>query len=167
MQLALREHLGTVWRVLRRCGLGAADADDAAQDVFWILARRLGKVPPRAERYFLLSTALHVASDRRRSAWRRRVTEPLDPELADGARPSAEDELEHRRRRELLDAALDMLGEDERQVLVLADLEGLSREQSAEILGIAPGTVASRLRRARENLNDAVHRLQRLDRRRP
>ena len=62
----MQRHLELVWRMLRRMGLSPPDADEAAQDVFWVLARRLDDVPVRAEKSFLVSTALRVASDRRR-----------------------------------------------------------------------------------------------------
>ena len=73
-------HLALVWRVLRRTGLGAADAEDASQDVFWVLAQRFDDVPERAQRSFLISTALRVASDRKHSKWHRSVSAGLDVE---------------------------------------------------------------------------------------
>ncbi len=165
IEASVHNHLALVWRVLRRSGLSAADADDAAQDVFWVLTQRASQVPLRAERSFLLSTALHIASDRRRSSWSRRVTEPLAPELSDPLAASPEQALEQQQRRELLDTALGMLESDERAVFILTELEELSREDTASILGIAAGTVASRLRRARDDFSAAVQRLQRLRRR--
>jgi RNA polymerase sigma-70 factor, ECF subfamily len=156
---AVEKYLGLVWRVLRRSGLRPADADDAAQDVFWVLAQRLDDVPPAAERSFLLGTAIRVASDRRRSAWNRRVTEPLDPESRDEREPAPDVALEQQQLRELLDSAMNQLDDDERTVFVLMELEHLTREQAAEVLAIPAGTVASRLRRAREEFARIVRRL--------
>jgi RNA polymerase sigma-70 factor (ECF subfamily) len=156
---ALQAHLTVVWRVLRRLGMSAADADDAAQDVFWVFAQRAFEVPPRAERSFLLATALRVASDRRRSAWQRRVTEELDPEHPEASQAAPDVMLERHRRLQLLDAALGMLQEEEREVFVLSEVEELSREESAELLGLPAGTVASRLKRARERFSAAVTKL--------
>jgi len=155
---AVAHHLDRVWRVLRRSGLSEADADDGAQDVFFILTQRLPDVPPRAERSFLLATALHVAADRRRSAWRRRVTEPLDPMLADATQLRPDEAVEQLQRRALLDRALGTLSDDEREVFVLLELEQVTREEAAEILQIPAGTVASRQRRARLSFNQAVRR---------
>ncbi len=155
---AVAQHLDRVWRVLRRSGLSEADADDGAQDVFFILTQRLPDVPPRAERAFLLATALHVAADRRRSAWRRRVTEPLDPMLADATQVWPDEAVEQLQRRALLDRALGTLPSEEREVFVLLELEQVTREEAAEILQIPAGTVASRQRRARLSFNQAVRR---------
>lgn len=158
---AVQKYMGQVWRVLRRSGLRPADADDAAQDVFWVLAQRVADVPEAAERSFLLSTALRVASDRRRSAWNRRVTEPLDPESWDEQQSGPDVALEREQLRRLLDAALLELDEDERAVFVLMELEHLTREHTAEILAIPAGTVASRLRRARDGFATIVRRMER------
>jgi RNA polymerase sigma-70 factor, ECF subfamily len=158
---AVHKYMGQVWRVLRRSGLRPADADDAAQDVFWVLAQRVADVPEVAERSFLLSTALRVASDRRRSAWNRRVTEPLDPESWDQQQSGPDVALEREQLRRLLDSALLELDEDERAVFVLIELEHLTREHTAEILAIPAGTVASRLRRAKDGFAAIVRRLER------
>src|SRR6478735_8206217 len=48
-----QEHLDFVWRCLRRFGVPAADADDAAQQVFLVAASKLPEVPPDKEKAFL------------------------------------------------------------------------------------------------------------------
>lgn len=158
---AVAEHLDLVWRVLRRAGLSPADAEDATQDVFWILAQRGDAVPERAQRAFLVSTALRVAADRRRSKWRRAVDTGLDLEDQPSPRRGADEELELRRAAELLDRALAALDEQDRAIYILAELEQLSRTEVAEALTLPKGTVASRLRRAREAFETAVRRLHR------
>jgi RNA polymerase sigma-70 factor (ECF subfamily) len=151
-------HAAFVWRILRRAGLSPADAEDATQDVLWILLQRLDAVPPASERGFLTATALRVAADRRRSKWRSSVTEPLDPDLtADTLSPEEAVDLRHARA--LLDEALEALDQDEREVFVLVELEQMTREEVAATLGLAPGTVASRLRRAREAFEAATRRI--------
>jgi RNA polymerase sigma-70 factor (ECF subfamily) len=62
----------------------------------------------------------------------------------------AEAEVEQRRRRECLDRVLDRLAAEHREVFVLAELEDMTMAEIAAVLRIPPGTVASRLRRARE-----------------
>jgi RNA polymerase sigma-70 factor (ECF subfamily) len=161
VEAALERHLALVWRVLRRAGLGPADADDAVQDVFWVLAQRIDRVPQRAERSFLVTTALRVAADRRRSAWHRSVTEPLDPEAWDPDTPAPDEVVLRRQGLRLLDQALESLEPADREVFLLVELEEMSRTEAAEILETPPGTVASRLRRAREAFSLAVRRLER------
>ena len=159
LRAAVGDHLGLVWRVLRRTGLGAADAEDASQDVFWVLAQRLADVPERAQRSFLVSTALRVASDRRHSKWHRSVSAGLDVEARMSEAPLPDEAVDIRRAGALLDEALAALDELERSVFVLAELEQMTRVEVAEVLAIPEGTVASRLKRARDALETAVRRL--------
>ena len=156
---ALGQHLPLVWRVLRRSGLGPADAEDASQDVFWVLAQRFADVPVRAQRSFLVSTALKVASDRRLSKWHSAVSSGLDADLCESEALQPDEVLARRRAGALLDAALGTLHSDDRAVFVLAEIEQMTRAEVAEALAIAEGTVASRLRRAREALDSALRRL--------
>ena len=153
---AVGRHLELVWRVLRRAGLLPADAEDASQDVFWILARRIDAVPEVAQRSFLVSTALRVAADRRRSKWHRDVD--IGHEIDDRASlaPLADEQLELARASALLERVLTMLSDDDRAVYILSELEQLSRTEVAAALGLAPGTVASRLSRARQAFEDAL-----------
>lgn len=156
---AIAAHLGLVWRVLRRAGLTEADSDDGAQDVFWVLTRRIADVPEHSERAFLVSTALRVASDRRRSKWNRSVVEPLDEAME--AQASAPDEqADAKRQLRLLDQALRTLDDAERSAFVLMDVEAFTKREAAEALGIPEGTVASRLRRARASVQAALQKLQ-------
>ena len=161
MRDAVGQHLELVWRVLRRGGLSAVDAEDASQDVFWILAQRLNAVPDRARRAFLVSTALRVAADRRRSKWHRAVDTGLEEDERACPTLAADQQLDLRRAAQLLDRALATLEEGDREVYILAELEQLSRSEVAEALTLPKGTVASRLRRAREAFEAAVRRLHR------
>jgi RNA polymerase sigma-70 factor (ECF subfamily) len=159
LRAVVDSHLALVWRVLRRTGLGAADAEDASQDVFWVLAQRFDDVPERAQKSFLISTALRVASDRKQSKWHRSVSAGLDVEARVSDAPLPDEALDIRRAGALLDEALATLEELERTVFVLAELEQMTRAEVASVLGIPEGTVASRLKRARESLEIAVRRL--------
>jgi RNA polymerase sigma-70 factor (ECF subfamily) len=60
----------------------------------------------------------------------------------------------------LLEAFLEELPEDARTVFVLFELEGMTMAAIAETLDIPPGTVASRLRRARDEFHAATKRFQ-------
>lgn len=164
LQRAMRQHLGLVWRLLRRLGLPAQDADEAAQDVFLVLSRRGADVPVPAERAFLVGTALRIASDRRRQLASRATVEltadPVSPELP------PDELLALRRARETLDEALEALNPEQRAVFVLVELEGWAAPEVAAELAVPLGTVASRLRKAREVFDVAVRRLHRRERRR-
>jgi RNA polymerase sigma-70 factor (ECF subfamily) len=161
MREAVGQHLDLVWRVLRRGGLSAVDAEDASQDVFWILAQRFDAVPRRAQKAFLVSTALRVAADRRRSKWHRSVDTGLELDEHECPTLAADQQLDLRRAAQLLDRALATLAQGDRDIYILAELEQLSRSEVAEALTLPKGTVASRLRRAREAFETALRRLHR------
>jgi RNA polymerase sigma-70 factor (ECF subfamily) len=150
-------HYELVWRVVRRFGVPGHAADDAAQQVFLVAAERLDDIVVASERSFLYGTAIRVAKAQRRRADREPPTDTVDERRASGPSPEAETEL--RRARALLDRVLDELGDDIREVFVLHELESLTMREIAEILGLPPGTVASRLRRAREAFREQVARL--------
>ena len=143
------EHLAFVWRTLRRLGVADASLPDASQRVFWAASRRLSDIRIGAERAFLFGTARRVAADFRR------LREPTadavaGEELSDESFPSLEDLVDQKRARELLDSLLDAMTLELREVLILQEGEGMTLSEIADALEIPHGTVASRLRRARE-----------------
>jgi RNA polymerase sigma-70 factor (ECF subfamily) len=154
-----------VWRSARRLGLSPADADDAAQDVFIVLARRLDDVEPHCERSFLFGTLLRTVATRRRSSERRREELAADVELEQRAALDRNAELgpealsELAGVRPLLEALLDALPEPQRAVFILYELEELELAEIADLLDIPSGTVASRLRAARGAFEAATRRL--------
>ncbi len=154
----VRGHYAFVWRLLRRLGLGQGDADDAAQQVFLAASGRFLAIEPARERAFLYGVALNVGARARRSLGRRRE-EPLEAASERVApEPNAEQLLEQREARALLDRLLDEMPEDLRVVFVLFELEELSTPQIAKLCEIPIGTAASRLRRAREDFEERVAR---------
>ncbi len=68
--------------------------------------------------------------------------------------------LESSRQRALVQAAIAELDEDQRMLVALRDIEGLSYEEIVQITELAEGTVKSRLHRAREKLADIIERLE-------
>lgn len=155
----VRSHYDFAWRVLRRAGLSPEDADDAAQRVFIVATARLKDIARGSERAFLYRTAQHVASKSHRSRRRRRDEAGLELEQAPDAVPSLEELVDQRRARELLDRILSELPPELSAIFVLFDIEGLKKNEVADALGIRPGTVASRLKRAREEIETRVMRL--------
>ncbi|MEO8178808.1 MAG: sigma-70 family RNA polymerase sigma factor [Deltaproteobacteria bacterium] len=150
----------SIWRLLRRLGVPLAQLDDAAQEVFWVAARKLEQIEPGKQHAFLYGVALRIAASelrRRASAPPRAELEELE-RLADGS-PTPEEQLEESRARALLDLVLDRLPLELRTVLVLFELEGLDVRSIAEIEGIPVGTVGSRLRRAREEFSAIAKRV--------
>lgn len=151
-------HYDFVWRSLRRLGAPSTDVDDCAQQVFWVAARKLDSIQPGSERAFLFSTALRVASDARRSRSRRREVQDEDTSEAADPAPDPEEVVERERARAVLDQVLDAMPMDLRAPFVLFELEELPTAEIAAMLGLPTGTVASRLRRAREEFQAIVAR---------
>ena len=146
----VREHLDFVWRSLRRFGVTDADADDATQRVFLIASSKLSMIRAGSERAFLVGTAARVAAHSRRSYRRREAAEQRFSSNPPPPAPNPEELTQRREDRELLDRVLDGLSEELRAVFVLFELEELSIDDIANALSLPRGTVASRLRRARE-----------------
>lgn len=154
------ENFQFIWRSLRRLGVPPEGVDDAAQQVFVVAATKVDAIEPGHERAYLYMTAVRVASDARKSAARRReVAIPEALEARADTVPGPEDALAERRDRKLLDAALDALPLDLRTVFTLFELEGFSSAEIAALLDIPLGTVASRLRRARDDFRATARRL--------
>lgn len=145
----------TAWLITR----SSADAEDAAQEAFvkayYALARfRAGE----AFRPWILRIVSNEAKNRRRSASRReRLTLRLADDRGSGdAAPSPEAAVLGGERRQALVAGLERLPERERLVVTYRYLLELSEAETAQALGIRPGTVKSRLSRALERLRQEM-----------
>ena len=147
-----------VARSLRRLGVRANDVDDAAQRVFLVVFRKLDQIESGSERAYVLSTVMRVASDMRRVEARRQRREVA---LEDDAEAEAhtDDLVELKRTRELLEKVLASMPPSLTTVFVLAEDEGLTVLEISRRVGIPTGTVASRLRRARETFQQQARQL--------
>lgn len=143
-------HFADVWRFLRHLGVPEQSVDDAAQDVFLVAARRFDEILPGRERSFLFGTAYHVAQAIRRQLARSRPCDDDQVDAAPDRAPNPEEHLDDKQAQALALRLLDELEEGQRQVFVLYEIEGLTMQRIAEITEVPIGTVASRLRRARE-----------------
>ncbi|WP_394829409.1 RNA polymerase sigma factor [Pendulispora albinea] len=156
----MHEHYDAIWRALRRFGVPAAHVEDAAQQVFIVLANHLDQVKEGSERAYLYGCAVRVASGVRKHLSRsREVASALEADDHPGPDFDAEAILDARRARMALDDVLAAMPMDLRTVFVLYELEELTMAEIAASLDIPPGTVASRLRRARELFASCVSAL--------
>jgi RNA polymerase sigma-70 factor (ECF subfamily) len=154
-------HVGFVWRCLRRLGVRESDLMDLTQKVFLTAFVKLPSFEGRsAITSWLFGICQRVASDYRRSAPIRREVSLEETQLE---RLGHEHDLVHAsdagHRVRIAEAVLAKLPEEQRLVFVLFELEELSGEQIAEMLGLPVGTVRSRLRLAREIFQREVKRL--------
>ncbi len=152
-------YFDVIWRSLRGLGVPSASLDDAAQQVFWIAAQKLDAIELGSERPFLFQTARGIAANQHRARSRSRelhdenaLAAHIDPA------PSPEQVASSREARLFLAQFLDKLPDDIRCVFMLFELEGMTMAEIAEMLDAPTGTVASRLRRAREEFQSAAKR---------
>jgi RNA polymerase sigma-70 factor, ECF subfamily len=156
-------HFDALWRFVRRLGIRAVDVDDVLQEVIMVLAERLASVPPSKRKSFLFGTAFRVASEHRRKSWNtREVAAAFDEKEPESAVPGPDEQLDDARARAMLERILEALPLDVRAVFVLYEIEELTMAEIASTLGLAPGTVASRLRRGRAHFEGEVARAQRV-----
>ena len=144
-----RRHGPMVTAVCRRVLSDAPEADDAAQAVWLVLAKRAGSLrDPERLGAWLHGVATRVALRARGRLARRRSRErPMPDSVAAGeVAPTSPDWAP------VLDAELARLPEAFRTPLVLCELEGLARAEVATRLGIPEGTLASRLARGKAKL---------------
>lgn len=156
LQQIVQQYFPDVWRFLRRLGFDEHLVDDAAQDLFLVALRRLGDVTPGRERAFLFGAAVRIASKLKRKHAREVPTESFAREPDTGGH--LDDRLDEERARELAYRLLSELHEDLRTVFVLYEFEELTLQEISTILEVPMGTVASRLRRAREDFTARLER---------
>ncbi|MDX2024348.1 MAG: RNA polymerase sigma factor [Deltaproteobacteria bacterium] len=147
-----REHAPYLWRVLRRLGASATDAEDLCQEVFLVAHRNQatfrGDSSPRT---WLYGIAVRVAADLRNKAHMRqeRSVAVLPETLVEATQ---DDALEQQRARVLLDRALAGLDAERRAVFVLYEIEDLTLQEIADCLQVPLQTVYSRLKSARQEV---------------
>ena len=138
----------------------ASDAQDAVAEVFLTAWRRLDELPEGdATRVWLYATARRVMANQRRSS-RRRVAlhERLALEAASAPQESSPDRAEA-----LVHEALRRLNPRDREVLLLAEWEGLTPTQIATVLGSPAVTARGRLHRARRRFRAVFEELRDLE----
>ncbi len=150
-------HFDFIWRFLLRLGVGEADAEDLAQQVFLVLNAHRDAATSGTVRAYLVGVARRIASTYRRSQRRRRDVVADDTPDQTDVSPSPEELADRGRAAVVLDRILETrMTEAEREVFVLFEIEELSMSEIAGALAIPSGTVASRLRRARTQFQAAL-----------
>jgi RNA polymerase sigma-70 factor (ECF subfamily) len=136
--------MGLAWRLLG----SREDARDASQEVYLRVFRHLGRFRPGHDFHaWLYRITVNVCRD---AARRRRRLPVANGRVADpGVAPEAEDGLLGAERWNRLLEALASLPPKERAALVLRDLEGLTSEQVARVLGTRAATIRGRIASAR------------------
>lgn len=153
------EHYDFAWRSLRRLGITPPETDDATQQVFIILSRKLDQIEPGKERTYVFGVAVRVASNVRRARAKRREVPEVEAPDSPFVVPAAEARLDRAEARTALDEIIASMPEERREVFILSALEELSTSEISTVLQLPLSTVVSRLRRAREDLRAGIARL--------
>jgi RNA polymerase sigma-70 factor (ECF subfamily) len=154
LEAAVREHAGFVYRVAYSALGNRQDAEEVAQETFFRFWRSRKKwAGIRDRRGWLARTVWRAALNRRGKPLEvgfEEAAEAVGELRARGA--GAEELAANRQMVALLDRLIAALPSELRDVLTLSTIEEMSSAEIAEILGIPPGSVRTRLMRAREML---------------
>jgi RNA polymerase sigma-70 factor (ECF subfamily) len=142
----------------RRLG-GPRIAEDAAQDTLWQVTTHIAELrDPLAFRGWLHQIIRRVVDRHRKRAWVARWVGALEHDVSDWSR-LPEREVEKRKCAELVESILERIPKPQREVLVLAKVEGHTLPEVAALVGVAEGTARSRLRLAIERFTLHAKRL--------
>jgi RNA polymerase sigma-70 factor (ECF subfamily) len=157
----MREHAAFVWRVLRYHGVRQSQLEDASQEVFLVVFRRLAEFEGRSSlRTWIYGICRHVAAVAQRKASERRELVTASP--PERTAPASQDtELWIKQAHAQLQSALEALAEDQRAVFVLYEIEELSMDEIAENVGATASTCYSRLYAARSKVQALLRRNER------
>jgi RNA polymerase sigma-70 factor, ECF subfamily len=154
-----RTYFAFVWRSTRAHGVGNASLDDVVQEIFLVVHKRLGDFEGRSSlRTWLSGIVLNVVRRHRRTTQRRSPHElakedPIQPDDLRGHESDPFEALAQAEQARILQDILHDLDEPKRDVLVLAELEGLTVPEIASVLEINPNTARSRLALARQEFD--------------
>ncbi|MEE1620391.1 RNA polymerase sigma factor SigE [Zafaria sp. Z1313] len=154
----VQEHSAKVYRLAYRLTGNMHDAEDLTQETFVRVFRSLHNFTPGTVGGWLhrITTNLFLDQARRRSRIRfDALGEDAETRLP-GRDPGPERSFEFNNLDLDVQAALDALPADFRAAVVLCDLEGLSYEEVASVLGVKLGTVRSRIHRGRSQLREKL-----------
>lgn len=141
---------------LRMCG-NEADADEVAQEAFLSAWKALPNF--RGDSQFstwLYQLTSHAAIDLMRREKRQIAGEDITEVSAPDPGPSPQQQAERSETRQAVREAMEQLSPEYRQIVVLRFLQELSYEEIGAVLKLPPGTVKSRLNRAKSQLKDIL-----------
>ncbi len=152
------EYAPFVLRVLPRLGVPTSDVEDVCQEVFLAVHRKLPGFEGRSSlRTWLYGICLRTASNYRQRAYRwREVVTDRPPETV-----QSDEQIETLRQKEirdLLDEALNILKDSEREVVVLFEIEELDMAEVARAIGCSKFTAYARLYAARKQMKSFIRR---------
>jgi RNA polymerase sigma-70 factor (ECF subfamily) len=150
------EHFAFVWRCLRGLGVSDAGLEDASQDVFVVVHRKLAEFQGSSSvRTWLYGIVRNVAFNHRRARARKGDSESLDERIVSLA-PGPLELAQDAEAAEFVQRFLAGLDERKRDVFLLALLEEMSIPEVASVLDVPLNTAYSRLRLVRADWERAL-----------
>jgi RNA polymerase sigma-70 factor (ECF subfamily) len=155
----VRIHADRLYAVVLPLSAGPHEAEEVTQEAFFRAWRAIGRFDGRSQLFtWLYRIGVNEAKRRAQRGERTLRTVSLEespsepPDLSGAPEPGAE----RGALRDALERAVRALPLDYRAPLVLRDIEGLSTQDAAEILGVSEAALKSRLHRARVAVRDAL-----------
>jgi RNA polymerase sigma-70 factor, ECF subfamily len=147
-----------VWRCVRSLGVAQASVDDAVQEVFLVVQRKLALFDGGCElRTWLYAIVVRIVRRYRAEAARAAHRQNIHADSGSGVvSADLRCEVEANEQLELASRALNQLDDAKREVFVFACVEGMSAPEISVITGVPLNTVYSRLRAAKQQFEQAV-----------
>jgi RNA polymerase sigma-70 factor, ECF subfamily len=153
-----------VWSMARHLGVDEGELDDTVQNIFVIIYERLHTLErPESLRSWIYGIVRRVASTyhrTKRTKLIRTETSRMEPETIEPELSTPQQMVEQSEQAKLLWSLLEELDAPKREIFVLAELEDMTAPEIAAAIDVPLNTVYSRLRAARQELEDAFRRCQ-------
>ena len=148
---------GLIWSLARRFSPVHADAEDAVQEIFLAVWRSASRFDPQvaSEAAFITTIAKRRLIDRLRRQSHRLKFAPLDEKPAPVASP-AYDSVEVQEEAERVRSSMGKLRDEERRVLEMSLVDGLTQSQISQATNLPLGTVKTHARRGLRRLRDML-----------
>ena len=150
-------HLDAAYNLARWLLRNDHDAEDAVQEAFLRAYKAFPRFRGGEGKAWLMTIVRNVCFTMMKRAGSRGTEEPFDEEVhQESAQAEMREAFRQKANAETLQAALEKLPEEYREIIVLHDLEGLAYKEIAAVIGVPIGTVMSRLSRARGRLRAEI-----------
>lgn len=156
-------HFDFVYRVARRLGTPAAEAEDVTHDVFVVVYRKLDDFHEGKLTSWLYRITANVVSDRHRKRRVRRAFQNLRVWVGASPVETPERAAERSAAGRAVDQVLERMTPKKREVFAMFEIEGLSGDEIAERIGCPVNTVWTRLHHARKEFLKVARKLGCLD----
>ncbi len=153
LEAFIRETQGAAWRLAFSLLRDSHRAEDCLQDVYFTVYRSIRQV---RDPYAAQTWLLRLVTNRCRRLLRSKPVDSLEELALNGVEPSIPDPTEGTGEWLGVEQALARLAPRDREVLTMREMMQLSYQEIAEGLHIPPGTVRSRLAKARQRLIQAL-----------